>query len=187
MNEEALILENTNLIYFILGKLHLYDKREEYYDVGMMGLIKAAKGFDPNKGYVFNTYASHCIKSEVLSYIRNQNSSKRKSNYNTISLNKIIYDNGEESITLEDTLKSDNNIEEEILKKEELENLHIALSKLKERELHIIESSFGLNGVEELTQQELGRKYNVSQAQIARIKRSSIRKLKKLLEGSGNK
>lgn len=183
MYDESLVTDNINLIYFVLKKMHLYNKIEEYYDVGMIGLCKAAKGFDPSKGYVFNTYASRCINSEILTYIRRKKANTRKANYNTISLNTIIYSNGEDSeITLENLLPSKINIEEEVIKKEQIKQLYIALSKLNERELDIISSLYGLNGVKQLTQMELKEKYNLSQAQISRIKNKSIDKLRKLLK-----
>ena len=182
MYDEKLVTDNVNLIYYILGKLNLYHKRDEYFDIGMIGLVKAAKNFEPDKNYLFSTYAGSCIYKELLRYIRGEKSLKRKVNNNAISLNKIIYDNGENTISLEDTLISDFNIEEEILKKEEIEDLHIALSKLKLLELKVLEYTFGLNGAEELTQQELSKKYNLSQAQISRIKNKAIKKLREELK-----
>ena len=49
MNKNDLVLDNTNLIYYVLQKMNLYNQREYYYDIGMMGLVKAASTFDPNK------------------------------------------------------------------------------------------------------------------------------------------
>lgn len=184
MYDESLVTDNINLIYFVLKKMNLYSQMKEYYDIGMIGLCKAAKNFDPNKGYVFNTYAYRCIKSEILTYVRNVKADKRKTNYNTISLNTIVYSNGDKDseITLEDMLPSKINIEEEIIHKEQVEHLYIALSKLNKRELDIINSLYGLNGVKKLTQQELSKKYNLCQAQISRIKNKSINKLRRLLK-----
>lgn len=38
MNKERdeLILNNLELIYFVLKKLNLYDKRDYYYDIGLI-------------------------------------------------------------------------------------------------------------------------------------------------------
>lgn len=183
MYDESLVTDNINLIYFVLKKLNLYNKINEYYDVGMIGLCKAAKRFDTNKGLTFSTYACTCIKVEILTYIRNEKAEKRKTNYNTISLNKIIYSNEKDSeITLEDMLPSKINIEEEMIKKDQMEHLYKALSKLKEREIGIINDLYGLNGVKKLTQMELSEKYNLSQPQISRIKNKSIKKLRMLLK-----
>lgn len=48
MNED-LILNNEKLIYMVLKQMHLYDNRDHYYDIGMIGLVKAANNFNPNK------------------------------------------------------------------------------------------------------------------------------------------
>lgn len=184
MYDEKLVTDNINLIYFILKKMHLYKLTEEYYDIGMIGLVKAAKKFDSSKGFTFNTYACRCIKIEILKFIREEKATKRKANHNTIPLSKIIYSTGERDaeITLEDKIPSNINIEEEIIKKEQLKELYRALTKLNKKELGIITYSYGLCGVNSLTQNELSEKYNVSQAQISRIIKKSINKLKKLLE-----
>jgi DNA-directed RNA polymerase specialized sigma subunit len=49
MNKDELILNNTNLIYRVLQKMNLYDQREYYYEIGLLGLIKAAYNFDSSK------------------------------------------------------------------------------------------------------------------------------------------
>lgn len=36
MTKEELILNNQNLIYVVLKKLHLYDRLDEFYDIGMI-------------------------------------------------------------------------------------------------------------------------------------------------------
>lgn len=35
MTKDELILNNINLIYYILKKLNLYDKRDEYFEIGL--------------------------------------------------------------------------------------------------------------------------------------------------------
>ena len=85
-SRDDLILDNVSLIYYVLKKMNLYKNADEYYDIGMIGLIKAADTFNESKGYTFSTYGISCIRSELLGYIRRQNSNKRKANYNTISL-----------------------------------------------------------------------------------------------------
>lgn len=188
MYEERLVTDNINLIYFVLKKMNLYNQREEYYDVGMIGLCKAAQNFDPSRGYAFNTYACSCIRSQILIYIRKKKTNKRKANDNVISLNITIYEDvSGTKLTLEDLLPSKTNIEEELIEKEQIKNLYIALSKLKERELDIINALYGLNGVEKLTQQELSEKYNLSQSYISRIKNKSIKKLRILLKEGVNR
>lgn len=48
MNDE-LVLNNLNLIYYVMHKNGFGHKLEEYYDVGLIGLVKAARDYDPSK------------------------------------------------------------------------------------------------------------------------------------------
>ena len=177
MYDEKLVMDNINLIYLVLKRLYLYDKRDDYFDVGMIGLLKGARTYDKTKGIAATTYLYRCIYSELCMTFR------KKQPDGMLSLNEIVNSDKEGNpITLEDRIPSDVNIEEEIMKKDQIEHLYIALSKLKERELDIINATYGLNGVKQLTQNQLKEKYNLSQAQISRIKNKSIDKLRKLLK-----
>lgn len=69
---ERLIIENEALVYHVLKQMHLYSQLEDYYDVGMIGLCKAAKTFDNSKGSKFSTYACICIRNTILMDIRDQ-------------------------------------------------------------------------------------------------------------------
>lgn len=50
MSQEQMILENLNLVYFILKQMGLYKDKEEWFDVGIIGLIKGIKGYNPDYG-----------------------------------------------------------------------------------------------------------------------------------------
>lgn len=179
---DELVLKNEKLIYHILGKMGLYNKRDILYDVGLIGLCKAAKKFDPTKGYSFTTYAGNCIRNEILINFREENSTKRKANFNTVSLDEpVCYDSSGNELTVIDVLKSDVDIEAEIIKKEQKEVLYNALTKLQEKELLVLNYTYGLNGYEELNQFEISEKINVSQAQISRIKSKAIKKIKSMI------
>lgn len=182
MYDENLVTDNINLIYYILKKRNLYNKLEELYDIGIIGLVKAAKNYDENRGYAFSTVAGRYISNEILLYLRKNKTNKVRANNNTISLNTVIHEDKNGSyLTLEDTLASDIDIEDEIIKKEEIEHLYRALSKLDKKEYEIISYLYGLNRIK-LTQYELSKKYNVSQAQISRIKKNCENKLYSLIK-----
>lgn len=36
MNRDELILNNTSLIYLVIKKMNLLDKKEDYYDIGLI-------------------------------------------------------------------------------------------------------------------------------------------------------
>lgn len=73
---EHLITDNVNLVYFLANQWHrkfepkhLYDY-DELVSEGFVGLTKAAKTFDPEKGWKFSTYAGICIRNQILQYAR---------------------------------------------------------------------------------------------------------------------
>ena len=182
-SRDDLILDNVNLIYYVLKKMNLYKNADEYYDIGMIGLIKAVDTFDESKGYTFSTYGISCIRSELLGYIRQQNRNKRKSNYNTISLEMTIYqENDDREINLIDTLPSKVNIEEEIIANEEKELLEEALKILNDKELLVISYMFGINGYDEIKQKDIATILGMQQGSVSRIGKRAINKMKYYLK-----
>lgn len=64
-----LIMENQNLIYSIIHYFEGYGNKEDLFQVGAMGLIKAYKKYDPNMGTKFTTYAYPYILGEMKKLI----------------------------------------------------------------------------------------------------------------------
>ena len=86
--KERLVVENMGLVYFNLKKLEMLQNYLDYEDmvsIGMIGLIKAAITFDESKKFAFSSYASKCIKNEILMLYR-----KEKKHENDISFNEPI-------------------------------------------------------------------------------------------------
>ena len=121
--QDQLIIENHNLIYHVLKKMNLYNQLDEYYDIAIIGLIKAAKGYDETKKIKFTTFASTCIKNELLCYLRFHK--KRNLVNNVLSLDEVVYQssNGED-IFLRDKIPGNVNIEKEIIISDQIEKLY---------------------------------------------------------------
>lgn len=168
--EEQLVIDNQKLVYHVIKKMHLYSQLEEYLDIGMIGLCKAAKTFNPNNGSKFSTYACICIRNSILMEIRAQ---KRQCDYYAISFSTII-NTKSNNLTLEDTL-SDYELENDILNREEIISLMTSINKLNEEDKQIIDLYFYKNK----TQQEIMKVLNMSQANVSRKIQKIIRKLKK--------
>ena len=70
-----LIQENTGLIWSIARR---YFGRgcdaEDLYQLGCLGFVKAVRGFDPEYGCQFSTYAVPMILGEIKRYLRDNNS-----------------------------------------------------------------------------------------------------------------
>lgn len=47
--------------------------KEDFVQEGLIGLLKAVRTYDENKGFMFSTYAWRCIKNSIISELRRYN------------------------------------------------------------------------------------------------------------------
>ncbi|MBQ9279173.1 MAG: RNA polymerase sporulation sigma factor SigH [Lachnospiraceae bacterium] len=73
---------------------------------GMIGLFKAIRDFEADKGTVFSTFATLCVRRQIKTAINNSNRKKHIPLNNYIS---IYAENEEYGYELEDNLESDDN------------------------------------------------------------------------------
>lgn len=175
--KDELVLRNVNLIYSALKRLGLYNRCDEFFDVGMIGLIKGANKYDKSLGYSESTYLYRCIYNALLMEIRKKSSGRRIPDYKTTSLSSVIEDN----ITLEDIIPDDLDIEEDLVKKEQINQLMNEVSNLSKDEQRVINYTFGINGYDEMRQTDIADLMELSQAQVSRIKNRALKKLRKVI------
>jgi RNA polymerase sigma factor (sigma-70 family) len=70
-NENDFILKNLKFVHVVANKLYRGNKDhavdyEDYYNEGVIGLIHAARRFDPNAGYKFTSFAVLYIKGYIM-------------------------------------------------------------------------------------------------------------------------
>ena len=83
LTKEKLILDNINLIYMVLKRYNLYNQLDEYYDIGMIGLVKGANTYSGDKGYKASTYLTSCILMKYLLIKENNLCKKEEMGYKT--------------------------------------------------------------------------------------------------------
>ena len=88
-----------------------------------------------------------------------------------MSLNDVIYNDGGDCIYLQDKLKDEKNEQEEITDKIAIEQI---LDNLTEKERYIIEKRYFKNK----TQVELSEELGVSQAQVSRIEKNALQRIR---------
>lgn len=176
---DDLVLNNVKLINYVINKMGLMESREHFYDVGMVGLVRAAKAYDPSKKVAFSTYGIWCIKNAILHDMRKQNSVHNKANLNTVSLDAPVNDDGETELALLDMIADKFNLEEYIIKQEEKENLHKAILKLKKKDQMLLLYTYG---PEELTQLEIAERTGIRQSSVSRSLKRIYKRLRQLME-----
>lgn len=167
--------DNINLIYFVLKQLNMYNKDgiDEYFDVGMLGLVKGLKTYSESKG-VISTYLVKCIRNEIVMELRNQKTGKRNNGVKPISMETPTKD----KLTIGDTIKSDFDILENTIKNERIKELGVAITTLKPVEKHVIIDIYFNNK----TQLEIAKELGFRQSYVSRIKTKAIKKLRTWFE-----
>lgn len=215
--KEIIIKNNLSLVYSLINRYkHTSSDREDLFQIGCIGLLKAIENFDPSFNVQFSTYAVPLILGEIKRHFRDSGLikvsrnlkelsiaiNKEKHNYYTqtgkdISLDELskklnvskydlimametsyipssledpIYEKGDSCITLEETIKdeSSRNIVD-------LLTLRDGLKLLSDKEKLFVKMRY----YQEMNQQTIANKFNVSQVQISRLEKKIIEKLKK--------
>ncbi|EGT3944322.1 TPA: sigma-70 family RNA polymerase sigma factor [Clostridioides difficile] len=182
--KEKVAYANNKLIHHVIKQLNTnVASHDELYSVGLVGYAKALESFDKKRNVKFSTYAINCIRNEILYFLRKENNH----NKNTVSFNKILSsDKDGHNLELEDIISEDEiskkRFEDNLVDKEDRETILKALEFLKEEERIVIIYRFGLNNGIMMTQSEIGKMINMSQANISKIQKSSIDKLRLILD-----
>lgn len=148
---------------------------EDLISIGTIGLIKAIKTYNNERGVRLATYAARCIENEVLMHLRNIKKLKQEvSIYDPIG-----YDKEGNEISLIDILTSDSEIIEQIEARMQEEKVKNNLGVLNRRERQVIEMRYGIfSGLKE-TQRDIARKLGISRSYVSRIEKRAVSKLVK--------
>ena len=93
-DRDKLTTENVRLVYYLYEKLTKNAMTEKYKDdiisEGMVGLVKAAKNFEPARKIKFSTYASRCMPTSCLMMGTIQNTAYLSSQWTRFWQSKMI-------------------------------------------------------------------------------------------------
>ena len=170
-----LIERNLRLVVFIARKFESSGVGlEDLISIGTIGLIKAVNTFDPEKKNKLATYASRCIENEMLMHLRHTARMRHE-----ISLDEPLrtdWDGNE--LLLSDVLGTESDlVYRRMDDKVEKQLLRLALEKLPEREMTIMQLRFGLGGQAEMTQKEVADALGISQSYISRLEKRILSRL----------
>ena len=203
---QELIDGNLRLVLSIIQRFaNRKENMDDLFQVGCIGLIKAIDNFNTELDVKFSTYAVPMIIGEVRRYLRDNNSirvsrSVRDLAYKSlqarediakavgepeeevsrameaiiepVSLYDSVFNDGEDSIFVIDQI-SDHSADDDIW----LEDIALkeAMKKLGKREKTIINMRF----FKGKTQMEIAEEIGISQAQVSRLEKGALERIKK--------
>lgn len=182
---DKLIVHNLRLVAYIVNKKYPDAKdADDLVSIGTIGLIRAAETFDCSQNNRFSTYASRCIDNQIKMHFR-----KMKHKQTELYISEPIESDAEgNSLTIEDIISSDINIENIVELKIDSEKLYRFISEeLDEREREIICKRYGVadeNGTicKPMTQREIAKQLDISRSYISRIEKKALEKLRRRFE-----
>ena len=150
--------------------IYLFDSREDAFQIGVIGLMKAARSYDPGRKILFATYAIPCITNELRMALRHINVANPPGR--TFSYDAPIPE--AESCSLLDLIPStDQPVDESFTVHETLREVISALKKMKDPDaLEIIRMV-----VQNRKQEEIADRLGITQSAISR----KIRKIRAAL------
>ena len=197
-----MLTENAGLIWSIVKRYHHCGvEMDDLYQLGCIGFIKAVKGFDLTYGTQFSTYAVPKIAGEIRRFLRDDGPIKvgrtlrekgqmlwaaRERLQNGLTVGEIasielavvppesLQQETVEGMTLESVLGT----EEPETGMVERIALREAIDQLPEQERKAILLRF----FKGLTQEQTARLLHVSQVQVSRMERRSLKRLRELLD-----
>ncbi len=200
---EQLIIEYEKLIYAVMKYFKNYSNKEDLFQVGCIGLIKAYNNFDSNIDVKFSTYAYSYILGEMKKLVREDRGIKISRNISKLysQIDKTIGYLSQKLMrtpTLQeigDFLEIDEYLIVEALNSAsilvDIDNIQInnsvdeysnillkeQLNKLSSEELDIITKRY----MNDMTQVEVANSLGLTQVQVSRKEHKVLEKLKKQL------
>ena len=179
---EVMIVENMPLVGYALNLLE-YDKSkyDDYFQQGCLQLIRCVDNFKPESGKKFSTYAVKNIKWFLKEYIQRDlvvkppviGTTGRVRKVEIDSFEKIIYNDGERPIRLEDVLCLENSMEEE-------SDIEFCLKELLNKENITLEEYeiFIERIIEERGVRTVASAHNITMKEVKHIVKNTIELLK---------
>lgn len=147
---------------------------EELVCIAMLGLVKAARRFNPALGNEFVTFATRVITNEILINIRRN----RKNKNITVSLNAPIEGKDESFSEYGEIIADTFNLEEHVVLADLNRIIQDALSKESERNRKIFIAF--MNGKK---QEEIAKLHGLTQSYVSRLTKDFKRKIMKEWRG----
>ena len=156
---------------------------------GNLGLIEAARRFDPSRNVKFITYAVWWIRESMMHVLADQTRAfsfppklfaTLRNGGEDVSLNEPVGRQNQDSRERGDLLPLDQvAVEEEMIHQADLDELAAALGDLDGKEREVVRLRFGLGDDQEHTLQEIGDRLHLSRERVRQIETRAKDKLRR--------
>lgn len=163
------VMKNRTLVYRVIRSLGL-TKDHDLVQVGMLGLIDAAKGFDPSLGHAFSTFAFRCIRHEIFKFLN------RHRQPLACSLDAFLEGDGITWLTDSRYARPDHEVE----RREEASRVRAALETIGASRREVLTRRVGLDR-DEQNLEEIAVSMGISQQRAGQIERDGLARLARCL------
>lgn len=184
---ELEIAQWESLVWYVVNRLkprlpHSVSE-EELHSAGMVGLLKAARSYDPSRGAEFKTYAYHRIRGAMLDELRSLDFLPR-------SLREKAREKGEQAPAVvglptdedgSDSLEVQAMISGAIENQELAEALQIAIRSLPDKMRVVMHLYYN----EGRRMREIGEQLNLTESRVSQIHSAAVARLRRDLRPIG--
>jgi RNA polymerase sporulation-specific sigma factor len=174
-----LVENNIGLVGHVVNSFAPRNKQEdeEFYGQGCLGLVKAARTFNPENGVQFASYAVICIENEIRLFLRTRRRYEKRICLLENDIPGQQEERKEDRFSYIDCIADDYDIEDEVERQHEIQYLRAIVEGLPELEQTIVKKKFGFHG-EPQTEIEISRDLGISQGWVSRLKTRAINNIR---------
>ena len=176
--------------YIVRTIARQYGKVNYYQDLmqeGYIGLMEAARRYDPTTGVQFESYASWWVRKYMRVFIIRYGQTvslpfTRKDIFDHITegIDAVLYEEDGDAITFADCIADDTDTDAEQAQQQQLNRLREAIQRLPVREQTIIRQIYGI-GQKKIPQTQIAQQLGITPVTVWRIHEATLKKLKKML------
>ncbi len=183
---DALITDNVGLVYMVLKRFqNRGHEKEDLFQIGVIGLMKAIDKFDTTTGFSFSTYAVPMIIGEIRRFLRDDG---------MLHVSRQVKDNARKIAIAKEDLKKNSNTDptiEELERKTGLSAEEILMAMEATTEVDSIYRPIGANGdsdgsplllADQLEDTKLSENELINRITVAQMLQTLGEKERKLIE-----
>lgn len=167
MQQENVINDYDKIIKYVLKKMSLGRYYDDYYDVGLIGFVRALNTYDETKNIKFITYVYKCIKNEILIEIDKRKSQKR--DFKTISLNAVVNKWDGDDFEVGDLIGYVVDDTKKYYLEEIMNSLLDRLSYFKDEHQEMYKFYYGIDNHNKMSVEQIAIKFNKSKSWVRQI------------------